>query len=206
MTGGLHGEIRGPRPAAACAAGWPGIHRRSVRRADHSALLEPHPSEESTGIANSVRPKRRVGRGVVTTPDWDGGVAYAQLEACQEAGGADRPADPAAPQGPERPNECNPPDGYRSPLNPFAAVAVLTDGTRSSKLGSNERVGGDDDITTADADRFIHPDRSLSQLTAQHRLQAARAVRKPGGRLKGKRRVSQGQASQRVTTSSMDPS
>ena len=69
-------------------------------------------------------------------------------------------------------------------------------------------------VATADADRLIHPDRLVSEFTTKDRLEAGLGVIELDGSLISRRWIGgwrhrpdrRGQASQRVTTSSMDPS
>ena len=101
-------------------------------------------------------------------------------------------------------------DGF---LDAVSRIAILANRSGTTEIGlHHERVGGHmGAVTTTDAGGFIHPHGFLSQGTAQNRLTAGSFNELSGESLKSKNWVQklivgQSQASQRVTTSSMEPS
>ena len=93
-------------------------------------------------------------------------------------------------------------------LDPFGGVAVLTNRSGTAVVRFNhESVGSHVSAVSApDADRFIHPDGLITQLTTQQWLSAIGRSWTVGRSGECLRRISGVQASQRVTTSSIDPS
>ena len=93
-------------------------------------------------------------------------------------------------------------------LNSLCAVAILTNGTGSAEMGLNhEGIGGDmGAISATNTDSFIHPNGLVSKASTQKRLPSIRLDGLDRWSRKSERRISQGQASQRVTTNSIEPS
>ena len=96
-------------------------------------------------------------------------------------------------------------------LNALCAVAVLTDGSGATQLRlNNESVAGHmSAITTADADALINPNRSFTEDASELRLTPGsfnRLINRSRERQGRIDRIWLAQASQRVTTSSIEPS
>ena len=96
-------------------------------------------------------------------------------------------------------------DGF---LDPFGGVPVLTDRSGTAVIGFDHKgvAGHVSAVSASDADRFIHPDGLITQLTPEQWLSAIRRGWTVGRSRECLRRVYGVQASQRVTTSSMAPS
>jgi len=100
-------------------------------------------------------------------------------------------------------------------LNPFKAVAVLSDYPRSTSMGFHQKsvTSNMGAITATDTNIFINPDCLLAQNTPQQGLFTCAALARSGKGLgcKSNRRIDAhgklgNQPCQRVTTSSMLPS
>ena len=93
-------------------------------------------------------------------------------------------------------------------LNSLSAVSILTNGSRTTKTGFNDkRVGGDmGAIPATNTNGFVNPNCLIPQLTTQQWFPSIRLNGMRGWSRKGEGGISQGQASQRVTTSSIEPS
>ena len=158
------------------------------------------PPRESTGIGSSVRPKRRVGRSAINPWAWlqilANQIPFQRLKILKR-----HPVNAINRAGV---------DGF---LDALGAVTVLPNGSGTPQMGLNhEGVSGHvGAVTASDTDDLVHPNRSFTKRPTQKGLSPRWLIRAVSIDLKRKRGVgqrvaSQVQASQRVTTSSIEPS
>ena len=101
-------------------------------------------------------------------------------------------------------------DGF---LDALGAVTVLPNRPGTAQMGLHHKgvSGHMGAVAASDADGLIDPNRPFPQCPTKERLTSGWLIRTLRGDLKGKRWIGQGgvrqiQASQRVTTSSIEPS
>ena len=103
--------------------------------------------------------------------------------------------------------------GINSFLDAFGAITVLPNGPGTPQMGLNNKgiAGHMSAVTAPDADGLIDPNRSFPQCPSEKRFTPRWFVRTLRVDLEGKGWIGRGvvrqiQASQRVTTSSIEPS